>query len=253
MRVNAVRDCFLLVLTACGGALDATGYLKLHAFAANMTGNTVILGLNVGGRHVDAVWPPVVALPAFALGAFAGAILGGEADEDDPWPAQALRAFLLEVLFLVALAWGWNHLALPAEQQKLVLLGLAAVAMGIQSGIVHDVHHHGASTTYMTGTIARTFEYIADTLRFGFKGGWVLNGLTWIVYVCAAVLVGALDARGANLQTVLWIVVAVVFVTGLVARPVVLAVKREQPPERPPVPAASDREARDQARSPHAQ
>ena len=229
MRVNAVRDLFLLVLTACAGSLDAVGYLRLHAFAANMTGNTVIFGLSLGGRHLQAVWPPVVALAAFAAGAFIGAILGGEGNDDNPWPAAASRAFVVEVVILVALAVGWDHLHVSPDERTLILLGLAASAMGIQSGIVHDIHHEGASTTYMSGTLARTFEYIADTLRFGFKGGLVLNGITWIVYLCAAILVGALDQRGVWLGGVLWVVAIVVLAAGMVGRPVVMAVKREQP------------------------
>ena len=238
MRANFVRDLFLLVLTACAGGLDAVGYLRLHAFAANMTGNTVIFGLSLGGRHMQAVWPPVVALAAFAAGAFIGAISGGEADEENPWPAAASRAFVVEVLFLVAFAAGWDHLGGPPEERTLVLLGLAAAAMGIQSGVVHDIHHEGASTTYMSGTLARTFEYLADSLRFGFKGGFVLNGVTWIVYLGAAIVVGTLDLRGAWLGGVLWVVAVVVLLVGLVGRPVVLAVKREAP-QQPRSPSAS--------------
>lgn len=223
-RSDLVRDLFLLALTAGAGAFDAASFLRMHSFTANMTGNTVLLGLALGGRHLTDALHNAVAIAAFAAGAFLGAGFGREASDDDPWPAATWRPFLLEIALVVAFAICWSTPALKDNAVLLLILG--AGAMGVQSGITHDIHHSGASTTYMTGTIARTFEYIVDALRFGFRGGIVLNGLSWIVYVLAAVGVGAVDARGGNDGAILWVVVAIVTFVAVTGRAAVLRAAR---------------------------
>jgi uncharacterized membrane protein YoaK (UPF0700 family) len=220
-RPDVVRDGFLVVLAGCGGALDALSYLRLHAFTANMTGNTVLLGLGIGGRHLSDITHSAVAIAAFAVGAYLGTALGGEAKDDDPWPARVGRPFALEVVLVVAFALCWT--AVPAlAHDAVVLLALGACAMGVQSGITHDIHLGGASTTYMTGTIARTAEFFADTLRFGFRGGMLLNGITWIVYLVAAIIVGTLAASGANVGIIIWIGAAIIAGISVIGRPAVL-------------------------------
>src|SRR5690349_17802453 len=97
MRGDVVRDLLLLVLAACGGGMDAIAYLRLHAFIANVTGDTVLLGLGLGGRRFEALSHPATALATFALGAFVAAALGGKTDRNDPWPKQLAVPFAIEV------------------------------------------------------------------------------------------------------------------------------------------------------------
>ncbi len=221
-RSDVVRDVLLLALAACGGALDAASYLRTHAFIANVTGDTIVLGLAAGGRHLSDAAHAGAAIAAFAVGAFCGTALGDEATNDDPWPKRVGRPFALEVVLLVAYAACWT---LP-HLDPVVLLAVGAAAMGVQSGITHDIHLSGASTTYMTGTVARTAEFFADTLRFGFRGGMVLNAAAWIVYVLAAILVGAIDRAGAGVVPVLCAVVVVVAAVALCGRPLVMRAHR---------------------------
>ncbi|HZO94161.1 MAG TPA: YoaK family protein [Candidatus Baltobacteraceae bacterium] len=225
-RSDTVRDAFLVALAACGGAMDAASYLRLHAFTANMTGNTVILGLSAGGRHLADTVHAGLSIAAFAAGAFVGTLVGAESSEKDPWPAKVAVPFVVEIALLLAFAVCWT--LLPAPDPAL-LLAVGSAAMGVQSGITHDVHLAGASTTYMSGTLARTMEFFADTLRFGFNGGMVLNGVTWVVYLAAALAVGGLDERGGNVAVVLWAIPVVVAAVALGARPAVRAARvREQ-------------------------
>jgi hypothetical protein len=42
-----------MILPAAAGWLDATAFLRVHTFAANMTGNTVLLALNAATGHGD--------------------------------------------------------------------------------------------------------------------------------------------------------------------------------------------------------
>ncbi len=223
-RSDVVRDVLLLALAACGGALDAASYLRTHAFIANVTGDTIVLGLAAGGRHLSDAAHAGVAIAAFAAGAFCGTALGDEATKDDPWPKRVGRPFALEIVLLAAYAACWTVPHLDTA----VLLAVGAAAMGVQSGITHDIHLSGASTTYMTGTVARTAEFFADTLRFGFRGGMVLNAAAWIVYVLAAIFVGVVDRAGASVPLVLCAAVVVVGVVALVGRPLVMRAHRDE-------------------------
>jgi uncharacterized membrane protein YoaK (UPF0700 family) len=67
----------LLVLTFTAGLIDATTYLGLgHVFAANMTGNIVLLGFGIAGAGGLPVLAPIVSLACFLI----GASLGGRLD-----------------------------------------------------------------------------------------------------------------------------------------------------------------------------
>lgn len=219
-RSEFVRDVILVALTACSGALDAASYLRFHTFAANMTGNTVLLGLAIGGKHLGDAAESVAPIIAFAIGAFLATALGREANEKDTWPAQLLRPFGLEIGLLLVATWMWNRVPQHGDAHLVPLL-LNAAAMGVQSGITRDLHGSGASTTYMTGTIARTAEQLANAMKSGFSGGLLLNGVSWIVYLTAAVLVGAFDTITRQTGTLLWIVLAIVVVVALLGRPLV--------------------------------
>jgi hypothetical protein len=65
----------VLLLGGVAGYLDAVGYLTLGIFTANMTGNTVLLGMAIGQGHSPAMARVLVALAAFLAGAGTGAPL----------------------------------------------------------------------------------------------------------------------------------------------------------------------------------
>ena len=70
----------LVMLSLAAGCVDAVGFLGLgQIFVANMTGNTVLLGLALGQAEGQAALRAVVALAGFVAGVGAGAaILGRE-------------------------------------------------------------------------------------------------------------------------------------------------------------------------------
>src|SRR5947208_2762058 len=66
----------LLALTFTTGLVDAVSYLALgHVFAANMTGNIVLLGFGMAGSGGLPVLAPVISLATFLLGAGTGGAL----------------------------------------------------------------------------------------------------------------------------------------------------------------------------------
>src|SRR6476620_4636120 len=82
----------LLVLTLTTGLVDAVSYLGLgRVFAANMTGNVVLLGFGIAGSGGLPVVAPLVSLGPFLVGsAVAGAMAVRVADRHADLVAQAL-------------------------------------------------------------------------------------------------------------------------------------------------------------------
>jgi uncharacterized membrane protein YoaK (UPF0700 family) len=134
----------VLLLGGAAGYLDAIGYLTLGIFTANMTGNTVLLGIAIGQGRWPAMVRVFVALAAFVAGAGAGALLLRE--------RQRMGSVLgVEAACLLAglIVWG----VLPESRVAFPLIALLGAAMGAQSAAVRRVGEQRISTTYVTGTL----------------------------------------------------------------------------------------------------
>ena len=148
------RDFRLLILAASAGSADGWSYFGFgHAFVANMTGNTVLLGLAVFQDHGD-VLHLVISLGCYALGAVLGTFLTGSIRADTVWPRAISRTLLLEALLLLAAAAGWIAIHLHASHAPSLnlLLATVALAIGMQSGAMVQLKIPGIVTTYITGT-----------------------------------------------------------------------------------------------------
>jgi uncharacterized membrane protein YoaK (UPF0700 family) len=149
----------ILLLSWAAGSLDALGYLGLgHVFTANMTGNTVLLGLAVGQGQMLAALHSISALLGFVLGVSSGVVLVKRQKPATDVRRAVTYALVAEGVVLAVFTVLW-HLpgSLPgAERTDTVmqlLIVLAAVAMGIQSAVVRRLNFPGIATTYLTGTI----------------------------------------------------------------------------------------------------
>jgi uncharacterized membrane protein YoaK (UPF0700 family) len=157
----------LLLLTCAAGCVDAISYLGLgHVFTAMMTGNTVLLGLALGQGHVLAAVRSIVALIGFSAGVILGAIIVQRQAGDSPWPVAVTQALALEAALLGAFALLW-HFTGPERGESLlyVLIGLTAVAMGLQSAAVQRLGVPGVMTTYITGTLTSLMADVGKRLR----------------------------------------------------------------------------------------
>jgi hypothetical protein len=66
---ETVRNAMLVLLSAAAGCIDAVSYLGLgYIFTANMTGNTVLLGLSLGRAGWQEALRSGVALVGFIFG-----------------------------------------------------------------------------------------------------------------------------------------------------------------------------------------
>ncbi len=148
------RDVRLLVLAASAGSADAWSYFGLgHAFVANMTGNTVLLGLAVFQNHGDMLHP-AIALGCYAGGAILGSFFTEKVQPGAVWARAISWTLMLEALLLLAAEAGWMaiHLHIRYSPSLDVLLGTVALAIGMQSGAMVQLKIPGIVTTYITGT-----------------------------------------------------------------------------------------------------
>ena len=194
------RDLRLLILAATAGSADGWSYFGLgHAFVANMTGNTVLLGIAVFQNHGDMIHP------GLSLGCYAaGAVIGSLLTADVPAGAVASKTIswtlLLEALLLLGAEAGWIAIQLHANHAPNLdlLLGTVALAIGMQSAAMLQVNILGIVTTYITGTWTTMLTGLARLARRGQPSGQnpereerlVMQAAVLSVYFLSAVLTG---------------------------------------------------------------
>ncbi|NML47438.1 DUF1275 domain-containing protein [Ramlibacter sp. G-1-2-2] len=181
-----VLACALLCL-ACG-IVDAIGFLRHGIFAANMTGNTVLLGITVAQGDWAQALGRLLPLGAFFLGAMTARATLRRRD------ARAWIPLVLEAVLIGVAAWLIGH--------PQVSLFVIAFAMGLQASAVTRFGGVALSTVVITSTMARIAERALDRLtghasapaRGTAQPPRGLHALTWICYVAGA-LVAALGAH----------------------------------------------------------
>jgi uncharacterized membrane protein YoaK (UPF0700 family) len=221
----------LLALTGAAGSLDAIGFLALgHVFTANMTGNTVLLGLHVAQEQGAAAIRALIALLGFGVGLVIGALIVERSADAAPWPKAVTQALALEVLILAVFTVGYYVTAVSRDVwEALSLIALSAIAMGMQSAAARRLDVPGIATTYLTGTFtsavtglvaksrrsprtAATAGTTVTTNPWRWQVG--LQLLTLVVYGLVALIAGILQAYWPRLVAILpFVVVAAVVLT----------------------------------------
>lgn len=168
----------LLALTLVTGYIDALAFIGFHhVFTANMSGNTILLGITL----VQLIHPlgihegpsgHFIAIVSFAVGA-AGAVLYLRKELH---PRQASTLIAAEAVLVLLGFWG-RHVG------DLSIVALAAAA-GAQSVLAARSGIPGISTTYVSGTILRA---VSDAMHFrepkhllkgaDTAGAWLAYGL----------------------------------------------------------------------------
>ncbi|HEV2135366.1 MAG TPA: YoaK family protein [Terracidiphilus sp.] len=201
------RDLLLMILAASAGSADGWSYFGIgHAFVANMTGNTVLLGVNVF-RHTGEVLHPAIAIGCYAAGVIFASALTRNLREGDPWPRSVSATLLLEslILFGAEITWAaiFRHSAHDSQFAVLfrnVLLGAVGFAVGMQSGAMVQLKIPGVVTTYITGTWTSLMNGIVDFAsgrdrtpprkKVALEERLLLQGAILAAYFLAAMLVG---------------------------------------------------------------
>ena len=137
--------CVAGLLCAAAGFADAVGYVNSGVFAANMTGNTVLAGLALAGRHWDVALQRGMTLAAFFLGVVIASLLLRLLRGRATWPLIGEVALILAAAFI--------------EPSANLSIALIATAMGMQAVAVTRFHSVVASTVVVTTTMARLAEF----------------------------------------------------------------------------------------------
>ncbi|HUE28554.1 MAG TPA: YoaK family protein [Solirubrobacteraceae bacterium] len=183
---EGLSDLLLVALAFGAGAVDAISYLGLgRVFTANMTGNIVLLGVEIGRASGATVLRSAISLVAFIAGVLAATLIAGQPERNRLWPGGVKLTLAFEAATQAALLIGWlASSAHPATTLEAILVGASALAMGLQSGAVRALGVAGISTTYVTGTLTGLIGGVATGK--GSRRDWARRGS-----VVAAVLVGA--------------------------------------------------------------
>jgi uncharacterized membrane protein YoaK (UPF0700 family) len=231
-----------VLLTIGTAATDVACFTRLGSvFASVMTSNLVFLGLSAA-RHSGALAARSgVAVAAYVIGVAAASRLaradqragapvdpagparpGGPARPADsggqPWSAWIASTLLVEIVLLAAFTAGWEITGTtPEGGAQLLLLVAAAVAMGIQSGVVAVLGIAGVSTTYLTGTLTTLIDALASpqprpganvrraAALCALVGGAALGGLLLATAPAAVPAVPLTTLAGAIITGTLWL------------------------------------------------
>jgi uncharacterized membrane protein YoaK (UPF0700 family) len=152
---TTARDLLLVALTFSSGAVDAISFIALgKVFTAFMTGNFVFLGLRAAGAPGPHVLTVAVSLAAFAAGVFGSTRLVGASKGSSVWPHEVTLALGVAAVLQAAFLAGWMAASgQPSTGVTDLLVGLSALAMGMQSGAVLALGVKGVFTTAATATV----------------------------------------------------------------------------------------------------
>jgi uncharacterized membrane protein YoaK (UPF0700 family) len=182
-------------LATIAGFVDAIGFTRLFGvFPANQSGNAVLLGIGVGDFEASEIWRPALAVVAFALGVALGIALRRTV------PSRHVITSLLGVeagllIVLAAVAGELGDVGVPVGgSTEVLMLAIAAGAMGIQTDVVRRAAGVTVSTTYQTGAIDRIAETATDAVlgrrpeTRASRGPLAILVLVLVTYVVGAAL-----------------------------------------------------------------
>jgi uncharacterized membrane protein YoaK (UPF0700 family) len=141
----------LVVLTFVTGLLDAVTYLDLgHVFAANQTGNVIVLGFALVGAGQISVTASLASFAAFVLGAaFSGWTTPRLQRITGAWTRMmfALEGVLLGLAAVMSALW-------TSPISPVAVVSILAFAMGMRNVTLQHLGLGSVSTTVLTSTLA---------------------------------------------------------------------------------------------------
>lgn len=243
-----------LLLTVIGGFVDAIGWITLvEVFTANMSGNSIHIGMAAGQLDFSMLLRFVCSISAYVLALILTRVAleaGGRAGvQRIASLTLTLEAVLLLVFAYLAPPLEQGHVADQGSPLYFGMIAILAFAMGVQTGTVTHLGPLTVYTTFVTGTLtkfsesfARVIFWIYDTLKSGHSLSHALGGLrrqtdalssaflltTWICYVIGAALGTAAKAEW-ELRALYFPIAALVCLVVLdIARPIARREIREQ-------------------------
>lgn len=192
-RLNK-RSIFLAtMLSAIAGCVDAIGFLQLGGyFTSFMSGNSTHLAVAVATNHLHAAAVLAGIIGLFVTGAIFGTLAGNRSKaKNHAATVLTLMTVLLTGAAICALE-GW---ILPT-------IILMTLAMGAENAAFQRDGDVIIGLTYMTGTLVKMGQRIAQALSGGKKFEWVPYLLLWSGLIAGGVA-GALLFHTFGLRSLL--------------------------------------------------
>jgi uncharacterized membrane protein YoaK (UPF0700 family) len=167
------KVAIVLGLTGIGGFVDAVGYIALfQIFTANMSGNSVHVGMYLGQGDLSGLMRPACGVGAF----IAGMVLTRIAIEVGTRTGiRRIASFTLSaeaiLLLLFAQATPRMHLGQIVDLHSPVyfaLVAMLAFAMGVQTVTLTHVGPLTVYTTFVTGTLTKFAESFTEAIFWGY-------------------------------------------------------------------------------------
>ena len=177
MNAGLVR-VLQVAMSALSGYVDAIGFMSLGGFyVAFMSGNSTLLGIGAGTWNPHRLELALGLVLAFVVGVALGTLAGGTMQRMRP------VGVLLMVGALLAVAAG-----LDQGGHMLVASLIMAVAMGAVNTVFNRPGFSGVGLTYMTGTLVRVGQRLAEALTGGSWGAVLPDTILWLGMVVGATL-----------------------------------------------------------------
>src|SRR2546422_3134944 len=196
----------ILLLTLTAAWIDMLSYLSLgRVFASFMTGNILFIGLGVAQGNSGLLIRALVAVLVFLVGVTFGSFCLERAPQrqaETAWRNTFVRYLLLEWLLLLVYAILWrvtSHLSQQAGVQ-ILLLCVAALAMGIQGALVWAFKIPGVVADALTATLITLGQRLAQGLDHPgpesqeWRWSSMLMVLLCLIYVASALVVALTSA-----------------------------------------------------------
>jgi uncharacterized membrane protein YoaK (UPF0700 family) len=215
----------LLVLTFTTGLVDAVSFLGLgRVFAANMTGNVVLLGFGLAGSGGLPVVGPIVSLVSFVVGATAGGRLVRRMEKRHP--EMVARALAIEVcLFALVAVIAAAAPVRPGDASANLLIAALALAMGVRNAAVRRIAVPDLPTTVLTMTLT---ALTSDSPLAGGTGKGSVRRLSAVAAVLAGAVSGALLLK-TSLVAPLLLAAVLALATWLLYVPAAIRLGGQQP------------------------
>jgi len=166
-------------LALVAGFCDGIAYLRWHLFAANMTGNTVLLGLALVRSDGATILRALGPIASLIVGAAVGSAVRDRFGRGVPLLLQALV------------------LAIASFVMRGIQLEMIAFAMGIQNQAIRTFAGVQVNTSFITGDYAQAGTALVDVLS-GARRARGSRTLTIVAALASAYALGAAAAALLN-------------------------------------------------------